>query len=195
LFYARLRSGTNKARNTNDVVSDPSWVWSTTPGAKWETAGYSATNWQNAVVLGEINMQPWRVSRDYIRTKLATYYPGRTRAALVAADPLTTALGRPNREQVVTTRPPEATTLQALELTNGETLADICKRGADNVLADKSLPKSKLVSVLFAKALGREPRRDEARLAGDLLGTNAGSEGVQDLLWSLTMLPEFQLIY
>ncbi len=37
------------------------------------------------------------------------------RAALVAADPLTTALGRPNRDQVVTARAGAATTLQALE--------------------------------------------------------------------------------
>ena len=43
----------------------------------------------------------------------------RTRAALVNADPLMTALGRPNREQVVTVRTSAATTLQALELANG----------------------------------------------------------------------------
>ena len=52
------------------------------------------------------------------------------RASLVAADPLAVALGRPNREQVVTSRPTVATTLQALELTNGETLAKILHRGA-----------------------------------------------------------------
>src|SRR5262249_3120821 len=40
------------------------------------------------------------------------------RAALVNADPLLIALGRSNREQVVTERPKTATTLQALELTN-----------------------------------------------------------------------------
>ncbi len=60
--------------------------------------------------------------------------PGKVRAALVAADPLLVALARPNREQVVTTRPTTATTLQALELTNGETLADVLKRGAENLL-------------------------------------------------------------
>ena len=46
------------------------------------------------------------------------------RAALVGADSLQIALGRPNREQVVTVRSPTATTLQALELTNGAELAD-----------------------------------------------------------------------
>ena len=57
------------------------------------------------------------------------------RASLVAADPLTVALGRPNREQVVTTRATVATTLQALELTNGETLAKILHRGAEQLAA------------------------------------------------------------
>ena len=36
------------------------------------------------------------------------------------SDPLTRALGRPSRVQVVTERSPDATTLQALELVNGE---------------------------------------------------------------------------
>ena len=44
--------------------------------------------------------------------------PGlRVRAALAEADTLTRALGRPDREQVVTRRDSIATTLQALELT------------------------------------------------------------------------------
>ncbi len=41
------------------------------------------------------------------------------RASLVPADPLLRSLGRPNREQVVSTRPEQLTTLQALELSNG----------------------------------------------------------------------------
>src|SRR5262249_46857745 len=51
------------------------------------------------------------------------------RAALVTADPLMRSLGRPNREQVVTTRPDQLTTLQALDLTNGSILADTLNRG------------------------------------------------------------------
>jgi hypothetical protein len=106
-----------------------------------------------------------------------------------------TALGRPNREQVVTTRPPEATTLQALELTNGETLADVLKRGAKNLLADASLPKGKLIAAIYEKALGREPTSSELMLGHELTGQPAQPAGVEDLLWAVTMLPEFQLIY
>src|SRR5205814_4382621 len=52
------------------------------------------------------------------------------RASLVPADALMRSLGRPNREQVVTTRPDQLTTLQALDLSNGQILADLLTRGA-----------------------------------------------------------------
>ena len=52
------------------------------------------------------------------------------RASLVNADALMRSLGRPNREQVVTTRPDQLTTLQALDLSNGQTLTDLLSRGA-----------------------------------------------------------------
>jgi hypothetical protein len=202
LFYARLRGahGSDRAsvpknQITNDFASDNSWNRTETPTKGWQNLDFTETGWQPAVVLGEMTIQPWRVTKDYIRTKLATAYPGRTRASLVAADSLTTALGRPNREQVVTTRPPEATTLQALEMTNGETLADILKRGAKNLVADKGSAKSELVPVLYAKALGRKPAKQEIELGRQLVGNTPNTEGVEDLLWSLAMLPEFQLIY
>jgi hypothetical protein len=47
------------------------------------------------------------------------------RAALVKSDALMRSLGRPNREQVVTTRPDQLTTLQALDLSNGQPLTDL----------------------------------------------------------------------
>jgi hypothetical protein len=46
------------------------------------------------------------------------------------SDPLTRALGRPSRVQVVTERSPDATTLQALELVNGEELRAVLRTGA-----------------------------------------------------------------
>ncbi|MBM3767589.1 MAG: DUF1549 domain-containing protein [Acidobacteria bacterium] len=46
---------------------------------------------------------------------------------------LTRALGRPIRDQVYTTRPPESSTLQALELVNGTTLAQSLRRGAQRL--------------------------------------------------------------
>jgi hypothetical protein len=59
-----------------------------------------------------------------------------TREWRVAASPLTRALGRPIRDQVFSTRETEATTLQALELVNGETLTHWLLRGARKMLGE-----------------------------------------------------------
>ena len=127
--------------------------------------------------------------------RFAPPMPGKVRAALVAADPLMVALARPNREQVVTTRPTTATTLQALELTNGQTLADVLKRGAENLLTAQAPAPGDLITTLYEKALGRKPTGAELQLARELVGQPAQPAGVEDLLWAVTMLPEFQLIY
>jgi len=50
------------------------------------------------------------------------------------SSPLTRSLGRPIRDQVYTTRNQEATTLQALELVNGEKLDSLLSRGAKRML-------------------------------------------------------------
>jgi mono/diheme cytochrome c family protein len=116
------------------------------------------------------------------------------RACLVAADPLAVALGRPNREQVITTRAATATTLQALELTNGKTMAHVLERGAGK-LVEGAPSSEKLVAQLYRQALGRSPTPAENGLAAGVLGQPPQKEGVEDLLWAMTMLPEFQLIY
>jgi hypothetical protein len=54
----------------------------------------------------------------------------------VAANPLTRALGRPIRDQVYSTRDSQATTLQALELVNGETLTHWLLRGARRMVGE-----------------------------------------------------------
>jgi hypothetical protein len=54
----------------------------------------------------------------------------------VAASPLTRALGRPIRDQVYSVRETQATTLQALELVNGETLTHWLTRGAQRMLGE-----------------------------------------------------------
>lgn len=195
LFYARLRHVENGAQKTNDFASDSSWVCSNQKQAHWEKPEFVPDHWGEAIKLGDEAMLPWRVMKSYITTKLAAAYPGKVRASLVSADPLMVALGRPNREQVVTTRPSVATTLEALEMTNGETLADILKRAAKDLLADPGAAKSTLVATLYEKALARKPTDRELQLARELVGQPAQPAGVEDLLWTMTMLPEFQLIY
>ena len=194
LFYARLRDVKNGVEKTNDFGSDNSWLMSNVKTDGWEKPGFAAKNWSGAVELGEMMMQPWRVTKLYMATKLASAYGGKTRSAMVAADPLMVALGRPNREQVVTTRPVTATTLQALELTNGGTLSDLLKQGAANLSSQKTSSRE-LVQRLYEQGLGRKPSSSEMRLASEVVGQPVKKEGVEDLLWSMAMLPEFQLIY
>jgi hypothetical protein len=71
----------------------------------------------------------------------------------VAANPLTRALGRPIRDQVFGTRDSQATTLQALELANGETLTHWLLRGARKMLGQ--LPPEP--ASLFDKPVNNRP--------------------------------------
>ena len=117
------------------------------------------------------------------------------RAALVGSDPLMRSLGRPNREQVVTTRGEVLTTLQALDLSNGQVLTDLASAGAANLLkADPKANADGLTALVYLRTLGRSPTPDERDTSRSLIGEPATAEGLADLLWSVFMLPEFQLI-
>jgi hypothetical protein len=179
ILYARVR--VNGA--VQDFVSDASWA--TTIG---KTEGM-------AVGLGGVDVAPWRLGRSLANVVLAPKDSlAVERAALLAADPLMVALGRPNREQVVTVRADTATTLQALEMTNGATLAGLLKQAGEKVLAAHGGDPAALVNVLYTRAISRAPSAAERTLAARLVGAPAKAEGVEDLLWALAMLPEFQLI-
>jgi hypothetical protein len=117
------------------------------------------------------------------------------RAALVNADLLMRSLGRPNREQVVTTRPEDLTTLEALDLSNGQILTETLARGATNLIdEDHNATPDERIEALFVKALCRPPTPGERAAARELLGAPVTAEGLADLLWAVFMLPEFQLI-
>jgi hypothetical protein len=118
------------------------------------------------------------------------------RAALVNADLLMRSLGRPNREQVVTTRGDVLTTLQALDLSNGPILSETLTRGAAQMLAraPQATPDERTLA-LFIQALCRPPTAGERAAARELLGAPVTAEDLADLLWAVCMLPEFQLIH
>jgi uncharacterized membrane protein len=115
------------------------------------------------------------------------------RASLVKNDPFLTALGRPNRENVSTSRISQANLLQALELTNGNKFNQSLRKGAE-LWAQKYSTGEALVKALYVKALGREPSLKELSLAVKYIGKKPSVEGIQDLVWAVTLLPEFQLI-
>jgi hypothetical protein len=117
-------------------------------------------------------------------------------------DAVTTALGRPNREQVCTERNQESTVLQALELVNGQALTGRLHEGAKALLASdlgRDEDAGRVVGVLYLRALGRTPGEEEIALAKPLIGSpkdkpEARQEGWEDVLWVLFMSPEFQFL-
>ena len=96
---------------------------------------------------------------------------------------------------MVTSRAAPATTLQALELLNGQTLAEYITRGAEAPVEDGPRSPAAIVDRLYLRGLGRRPTAAEARVCQTMLGPRVQRAGVEDLLWSIAMLPEFQLIY
>ena len=116
------------------------------------------------------------------------------RASLVKNDPFLTALGRPNRETVSTSRTSQANLLQALELTNGTTFNEALKRGAEQWKA-KYPSSDVLVKELYRKSLGRDPKPKEMIVAQKIVGIQPSVEGIEDLVWAISLHPEFQLIY
>ncbi len=109
-------------------------------------------------------------------------------------DPFLTSLGRPNRETVSTGRTSQANLLQALELTNGSKFTETLKAGS-KVWKSQYPTSDSLVTALYRKALGRAPAAKELAAAKKILGPTPSEEGIQDLVWAIALVPEFQLIY
>jgi hypothetical protein len=116
------------------------------------------------------------------------------RASLVKSDFLMRTLGRPNRDQIVTVRPSELTTLEAIDLANGQILADTLKRGAEKLLAGNWQSPEAFVRWLYGFALSREPAAGELAILKETLGAQLTTQGIEDALWTVIMLPEFQLV-
>ena len=174
----------NKGREAGDLVSN----------AKWEASADGGKTWAAAVELGGVELKPWALV-DKLPSKWIVEPPGEVRAALLYADPLTTALGRPNREQVNTVRPTAATTLQMLEMTNGSTLSELLSRGAKQLCDGNDATARSVIGQLYARAFGRAPTDGELSTAKEIVGGDqVSAQGVEDLLWAIMMLPEYQLV-
>ncbi|HTQ37380.1 MAG TPA: DUF1549 domain-containing protein [Pirellulales bacterium] len=116
------------------------------------------------------------------------------RASLLASDLLMRSLGRPNRDQVVTTRPDDFSTLQALDLTNGPGMAQLVENGAQQWRNDHpNLSPEDTVQTLYKAALCRQPSEKELAAARQILGDSLTDDSLSDFMWCLFMLPEFQL--
>jgi len=113
------------------------------------------------------------------------------RAALVKSDFLMRSLGRPNRDQIVSMRPEDLTTLEALDLANGQTLTTALEQGAKRLLAQDWPHSEALIRALYFETLARPPTVAELNLARDLLTEKPEPAALADLLWAILMQPEF----
>ena len=136
----------------------------------------------------EVKFRPYELMTE------ANFIPSFDRASLVANNPFLTALGRPNREIVSTSRDAQASLLQALELTNGERLNTALLKGGEKWAKEYSEP-DQFIHAIFSNALLRKPTKEELELGKQLFGEKTEASKSQDLLWSVFLLPEFQMIY
>jgi len=134
-----------------------------------------------------IKYNPFESQKQYLDP------PAFVRAALVQNDPFQTALGRPSRENIITVRDNQATLLQAMELTNGTKLNETLVNGAKKWIAKYDNP-DELIRAIYAQSLVRNPSKEEYIVAKKLFGDGVEEAAVQELLWAIVLLPEFQFI-
>lgn len=192
-FEARL---THPGGSESTIVTDDSWQWTAKlPNAKGRYAT-PPEDWKPAALVAKPEVWESQVGGTiadlFARASGAPHLM--VRASLVKSDFLMRSLGRPNRDQIVTVRPSELTTLEAIDLSNGEILAGTLERGSKYLLQREWQSPASFVSWLYQFTLSREPTASELQLLSESLGPQLTEQGVQDVLWTTIMLPEFQLV-
>jgi len=179
------------------IATDDSWTVSTKvpagnkPG-QWKIAEMT---WEKAVPLPS---GPWSATIDpQVGKSLAAasaFSPMMVRASLLKSDFLMRSLGRPNRDQIVTSRPNELTTLEAIDLSNDATLAKALETGTAKFLADHGDSPDHLAEQLYLTTLTRLPTDEERTVLREILGEKPDAQTVADLTWAILMMPEYLLV-
>ena len=189
--HLQMKSG------TETIITDESWEWSPElPDVKGKITGPEVKKAKWLAVTAAPPQPRHAAIRPAMIEALAhiSTPPPHARASLMKCDLLQRALGRPNREQIVSMRPEDLTTLEALDLANGPALAGALASGATRLLARKWDSPDALTNWLYIFAVSRPPSPHELSGARELLGPALNAQGIEDLLWAVCMLPEFQII-
>lgn len=194
-FFMEARADQSGGR-IETLATDGQWQWTTQLPERNGRFKTEPTDWQAAALVAE--PQIWASTVNPQLTAILSSGAGAAglmvRASLVKSDFLMRSLGRPNRDQIVSVRPVELTTLEAIDLSNGQILAEILERGSQNLIAQTNSSPPAFVQWLFRFSLSREPTADELAVLTSALGDKLTEQGIQDVLWSVIMLPEFQLV-
>ena len=211
-WRAHVRCALPGETTSLQLTTDETWRVRRNPGGAWNTAAYSDTAWKSAQPLPQgvapvdegPGLEPL-TRKDFANMPAilgpqlscavsTAAHAGRVRASLLAADPLQVALDRPNREVVIPVRSTAATTIQALELSNGATLNGRLQRIAAKSAPEAARNPAGWICRTCFHALGRLPTPEEQAITLEMLGNPVKPEAVADVLWALVNLPEFQLI-
>lgn len=172
-----------------EINSDTSWkTTDKVEGDTWLATDYNEEGWRPAKDYGNAN---WST---LVRFTFADQENQFARASLVKQHPFLSTLGRPSREIVTTSREDQATLLQALELTNGQFFNGVLEEGAQEWLERYGADSERMVDDLFLKSLGRAPSKKEKGVLLEALGSHPEKEQLQDVFWTMMILPEFQFI-
>lgn len=179
------------------IVSNTAWKWSDkVPSVKEGRLGALAKNFQDAHIVPTIGA--WKDQIDPQASQLMTQWNSgavpMVRASLLKNTALMRSLGRPMREQIVSMRPTELTTLEAIDLANEAELSKAFAAGATKLALRFQGDSKRLVEFIYQFALSRQPTPDEQQLLTESMGSQPTPELVQDVLWAICMLPEFWLI-
>lgn len=175
--------------------TDDSWQWTKQIPNDSGMFSKPPSDWQKASIVNHGAIWSGQVTpkANGLLAKGISGNVNMIRASLVKSDFLMRSLGRPNRDQIVSVRPTEMTTLEAIDLSIGETLDSYLRQGAER-LAKKSWDSpTELVQWAYQYALSREPTAEELKILKSDLTTPLDPAAVADLLWAIIMLPEFQI--
>lgn len=196
-FYLDLRARLESGDDVN-VISDESWEYSgSVPAGREGRAGAVKGPWNPAVVVTALDVWTQAVNNGAARTRLqqsAAGEPAMVRASLMKNDFLMRSLGRPHREQIVSMRPDELTTLEAIDLANGAVLANYLRQGSATLHPRWQSDRTGLINYLCTFAWSREPSSEEQSAMLEALSPQPTAEEIEDLTWSILMTPEFLLV-
>lgn len=195
-FESRIRL---EGKPEQTILTDASWEFHTAApaGKEGRLGALPPKGWKPVTVVAALPVWTAAVNREapalLAQAALGSQQP--IRASLMKSDFLMRTLGRPNRDQIVSMRPDDLTTLEAIDLSNGAILTDTLARGAKNLMAKKQwadLPA--FTRWLYLSTLCREPTQMELSEITSALGNELTEQTLADTLWSVVMLPEFQRV-
>jgi hypothetical protein len=194
--YAALRlvyeDGSDEIISTDDQWQVSMKVPESPNAAKWPI---EKLPWEKAT---PVSLPAWSHAVDPLTGTLLADISANSdlmiRASLLQSDFLMRSLGRPNRDQIVTSRPNELSTLEAIDLANNSTLAENLQHGAETLAVKAREDSAVFVRDLFLSTLTRLPDKAEQDLLTQTLGDNPTAADLADLLWSIFMTPEFLFV-